>query len=1194
MNKRSLYSKTSIILIICMIVAIFNPITHVKAATWTDSSTGIVWTYTLSGSNATKVYTSTAGLSGTVTVPSSINDYTVTSVGYGSSSNKLINNATARANVTEVILPDTVQTIEGYAFSGNTGLTKITIPQNVTTLGAYAFQNCTSLSEITNNAKNLSSIATTAFSGVTNLNTITKGAPVQSTNIYNLVRGYSAQNIILNFNATNYTDTNPISPSIVNIVNILNIGEDVTKFSSNIYSGLNGLTQINYNATNATTLSASTYNLPSNVKVYIGENVTILPAYSFGSNNTTYYMLNRDTTLEENSITNPWSSTMYGWYNTPAHAYAVANNIPFIDYNSYGVTTENGIEWYFEKGEDDTLSIKPNLGGSSLSGDIIIPETLNGKTVTKVSNNAFENSNITSISFPDTIKEIGDSAFAGSTLPNITLPTSLTNIGNGAFAYMNNIEEITIPEGVVILNENTFNASSIKRINLPSSVISIGDNSFYNLSYLESITVAEGNTAYKDLDGILYNKDMTELLLYPKNAQMTSFSVPNTITSLYANPLNGYSPLIQNDNLTTLVIPENVSSIGRDYYGVIELYNNPNDVEITILNKDITISDYSIVGNSLTISSYSPSNAKTYAENSYINYVEYKETLYPWTILHKFNGVINEALTESGEATEGAIIDTYTDNSDDENIITNTVNFPLVVSSNIENNTAIIEYESTGFAWKAVQKTFGGETGFYAMPINSSLASGDIIIPSMVDGKEIIGVGGFAGNTQVTSINIPEGVKYISNDAFRGCTNLTTVNLPSTITQIGSFAFENTGLNQINYSTIGNIYIQIGFGVYWNTNFSNFVIPENVNYTSSGIHLVSGPNLQSFTVFNKEASFAPDSSNDESFLTNTELKDIYGAGSPNFDSVYGYSGSTAKAYALENGRTFIPLDAAPKYPGITEYYFDDINDSSKTEIIEDIEGTVISEYKDYSSDIYELSYTVNDPLIITSNPEYNVREIHYITREETSPSDPEEPTPTPTPEPENPDDGSGNPEEPVITPTPEPEDPIPTPNPNPDDGNGQETVIIGNIDDTKILISYTPIIYSECVNGELLFSDISFVNNGASYVKISISDIVNNSSMKNVLPNHFGDVSEWDRLGKKNSREYISVSLHSLSDSYSTKYTTEDIPFKYIEDSIGNIDLGILPPGGSAVYSLIAYHGKSFEEGVMVGWDIKWEFNLPE
>ncbi|MDF2844375.1 MAG: Chitin binding protein [Herbinix sp.] len=836
MNKRNYYSKISIILIVCMGISIFNPIENVKAATWTDPGTNIVWTYVASGStNATKVYTSTTGLSGTVTVPSTINGLTVTSVGYGTSVYKLINNAAARANVTEVILPETVTTIEGYAFADHTGLTKITIPKNVTTLGGYAFQNCTALEEWTINAKNLSSIATTVLSGVTKLKTINIGEDVESINIYNLLRAYAAQNITLNFNAINYTDANKISPTIVNSVKILNIGPNVGKFSSNIYSGLNGLQEINYNATNATTLSASTYGLSNNTKVYIGENVINVPAYSFSSNNTTYYMLNKNTTLEENAITNPWSGTIYGWYNTPAHDYAIANGFfTFTDYDSYGTATENGIEWYYEKGEDDTLAIKPNLGGSSLSGDIIVPESLNGKMVAKISNNAFENANITNITLPNTITDIGDSAFASSTLSSLTLPTSVTNIGNSSFAYMNNIEEITIPEGVVILGENTFNASSLKRINLPSSLIQIGDNSLSNLSYLEEINIDEGNTAFKSIDGILYNKDMTQLLLFPKENAKTTYTIPNTITTLYANFLNGNSPLIQSNNLTELIIPKNVTAIGKDYNSAIDFYSSSKDIKVTILNKDVVISDYSIGGNSLTLSSYSPSTTKSYAASNYITFVEYKEVLYPYTILHKYNGVINEALTETGQATEGTVIDTFKNNEDASNVLVSTENYPLIISKN--DNTMIINYESTGLAWKAVQKSLGGETGFYAYPVNANLASGDIVVPTEVEGNTIIGVGGFEGNTQILSVNIPEGIKYIFTDAFRGCENLTTVNLPSTIEYLGSFSFEGCeNLNQINYSTIGNTYIQIGFGPFWNTNFTNFVIPENVNFSSAGI-----------------------------------------------------------------------------------------------------------------------------------------------------------------------------------------------------------------------------------------------------------------------------------------------------------------------------------------------------------------------
>lgn len=49
----------------------------------------------------------------------------------------------------EYIIPNTVTTIEGSAFSGCRSLTSVIIPDGVTTIGRYGFSNCTSLESVT-------------------------------------------------------------------------------------------------------------------------------------------------------------------------------------------------------------------------------------------------------------------------------------------------------------------------------------------------------------------------------------------------------------------------------------------------------------------------------------------------------------------------------------------------------------------------------------------------------------------------------------------------------------------------------------------------------------------------------------------------------------------------------------------------------------------------------------------------------------------------------------------------------------------------------------------------------------------------------------------------------------------------------------------------------------------------------------
>ena len=73
--------------------------------------------------------------------------------------------------LTEIVIPDTVESIGANAFKGCMVLTKIIIPESVTEIGKGAFEGCSNLQEI-NLPKSVSSIGEGAFKGCVGLTSI--------------------------------------------------------------------------------------------------------------------------------------------------------------------------------------------------------------------------------------------------------------------------------------------------------------------------------------------------------------------------------------------------------------------------------------------------------------------------------------------------------------------------------------------------------------------------------------------------------------------------------------------------------------------------------------------------------------------------------------------------------------------------------------------------------------------------------------------------------------------------------------------------------------------------------------------------------------------------------------------------------------------------------------------------------------
>ncbi|MBQ4119108.1 MAG: leucine-rich repeat protein [Clostridia bacterium] len=215
--------------------------------------------------------------------------------------------------------------------------------------------------------------------------------------------------------------------------------------------------------------------------------------------------------------------------------------------------------------------------------------------------------NLKSINIPDSVTSIGNYAFYYcSSLTSITISDSVKSIGSYAFKYCSNLKNVyisdvaawcdisfkkenlfnesdiiysnplwnyanlylngsiitnlVIPEGVTNIGDHAFNyCTGLTSITIPNSVTNIGEHAFYACP-LQNISVSSENENFSSVDDVLFNKDKTELILYPRQKAETSYSIPNSVMYI------GNYAFAYCSNLTDITIPYSVTNIGEQAF----------------------------------------------------------------------------------------------------------------------------------------------------------------------------------------------------------------------------------------------------------------------------------------------------------------------------------------------------------------------------------------------------------------------------------------------------------------------------------------------------------------------------------------------------------------------------------------------------------------------------------------------------
>ena len=420
--------------------------------------------------------------------------------------------------------------------------------------------------------------------------------------------------------------------------------------------------------------------------------------------------------------------------------------------------------------------------------------TMDIGTVT-IGDSAFANSpKIRSLVLEDNanLLAIGASAFKGCALSELRIPATLISVGDSAFEDCESMVTVSFAENCqdIDFGASVFKNCSITAVTLPSTLSNFNGAIFAGCDVISEIIVDEDNPYLTSVDGVLYNKTMTELVFYPKSKPIVFNDLPDTLTSIGPAALQGHP------GLTSITVPAEITNIGDSAF---DGCPNLTYVAFAGYNKDIKIGDYAfancsklnnvVLADTITkIGNYSfyhtalskirlPSRLVSIGDFAFAQ-TELKEVILPATLTNLGAG----AYSQCAALTSVTIGD---------------VGLPLTIGGSnaavmgaFQDCTALVTVSLPKRTTMIGANTFNGCTALTTVAL---AADSDVVT---------IEAGAFKNTPAFTGIALPEGLTYIGDEAFMGANNeaFASVVVPYTVKEIAYRAFYDTAIAEFTFA----------------------------------------------------------------------------------------------------------------------------------------------------------------------------------------------------------------------------------------------------------------------------------------------------------------------------------------------------------------------------------------------------------
>lgn len=421
-------------------------------------------------------------------------------------------------------------------------------------------------------------------------------------------------------------------------------------------------------------------------------------------------------------------------------------------------------------------------------------------------------------------------------IPSKYLGKTVIYVYKNSLNDMPNLETVTFSKDskvTTIYNDVFNNCKKLKYVEVPASVVSMVGTFAPGCDSLEEVRVDSANTAFCSIDGVLYDKNVTKLVYYPR-AKAGAYTLPETVdpakSSIYL--LAGYA------NKLTAINVSNSNAKYKSIDGV--LYNtstNSGDTwELVAYPGGRTAEEYEVFydgEHDIKIGDYA------FYQHEFIKKVTFKAKGYPSTIgQYAFWESALEEFVLQGNIYE---IDMYAFGSckNLRNIeFSQTEEFRMgqmafydctaLTEVNLPKKWSYTAFEGGAFAgctslqninvpqdcenYKSVDGVLLSKDGktLYEYPNGKK---GSISLPASVKNIASYMIFAYSGKDDLTTeegvmylgdillsarnssgdvLNIKQGTKYIAGSAFSSNSKYSKVVIPNSVISVGDYAFYNT------------------------------------------------------------------------------------------------------------------------------------------------------------------------------------------------------------------------------------------------------------------------------------------------------------------------------------------------------------------------------------------------------------------